>query len=652
MWNAPGERALRLCPDLRIFPLLEGVIMVEVYRPTLSEVLDGTELTEAEGKLLAACKTGGGALCGSEVPGESTNGNHIRGSLIRYLLLGGCPAYRPNPKGVRAFGAWIDGPLDFEGCESGLDLSLPHCRFPEEPVFQDAKLGGVYLTGSLLESGLNLHRIETENSVHLSDEFRCEGTVDLGGAKIGGALSCLNGAFINPGDIALNCDAMTVGADVFLRDGFEARGQTILRGAQIGGQLDCTNGMFNHTDGIALNCNAMTVGASVFMRDGFKAQGQVILRRAQIGGQLACSNGAFINPDGTALNCDAMTVGAEVLLRDGAEVSGGLDFVRASITGNFQISNVKINGNAYCNAMRVGEALTWQQVKGEVGFFDLLDARVGKLRDDAESWKSVKLHRLTDFRYDAVEGAMRLQDRLDTWLGKNFNLLIKDSLGNDTGQFEFEPQPYSQLALVLEGDGKRRAAARVLFEREKLLRRTEHARSRARIDGSLGEAWSSLLADFRRFVDFGYGALFGYGHRPFNALMFTVFFVAAAAIFYGTIYNQGQMAPNSDVILTSEDWVAGVVAYDTCDTDCMMPLRAWEGTPSYQDYETFSPFLYGLDLFVPLDALGQETAWAPSKDRGAWGFAGYYARWLFQLMGWILTATGAAVLTGLVGRKD
>ena len=84
----------------------------------------------------------------------------------------------------------------------------------------------------------------------------------------------------------------------------------------------------------------------------------------------------------------------------------------------------------------------------------------------------------------------------------------------------------------------------------------------------------------------------------------------------------------------------------------VMPLRAWEGTPSYQDYETFGAGLYALDLFVPLDALGQETAWAPSKDRGGWGWSGYWLRWMVQMMGWIITGVGAAVLTGLVGRKE
>lgn len=83
-----------------------------------------------------------------------------------------------------------------------------------------------------------------------------------------------------------------------------------------------------------------------------------------------------------------------------------------------------------------------------------------------------------------------------------------------------------------------------------------------------------------------------------------------------------------------------------------MPLGLWEASASYQDYETFSAFGYGFDLFIPLDALGQEAAWAPSYGRGAWGAVGYWLRWGIQVAGWLITFVSAAMLTGLVGKRD
>jgi len=50
--------------------------------------------------------------------------------------------------------------------------------------------------------------------------------------------------------------------------------------------------------------------------------------------------------------------------------------------------------------------------------------------------------------------------------------------------------------------------------------------------------------------------------------------------------------------------------------------------------------------------LGQEEAWRASADRGPLGWAAFYTRWFFQIAGILIAAIGAAVLTGLVGRRD
>ena len=134
------------------------------------------------------------------------------------------------------------------------------------------------------------------------------------------------------------------------------------------------------------------------------------------------------------------------------------------------------------------------------------------------------------------------------------------------------------------------------------------------------------------------------------------------------------MAPNSAVVLTSAEWleaVAGACAavdwkmegwnalapvVDSAryigDGTCQQPLHRWlDSAGAAPDYETFNARLYALDLFVPIDALGQENSWAPSKDRGWWGWFGYAMRMPIQMAGWIITAVGAAVVTGLIGRK-
>ena len=43
---------------------------------------------------------------------------------------------------------------------------------------------------------------------------------------------------------------------------------------------------------------------------------------------------------------------------------------------------------------------------------------------------------------------------------------------------------------------------------------------------------------------------------------------------------------------------------------------------------------------------------APSASPGWWGELGHRLRWLVQMSGLVITAIGAAVVTGLIGRRD
>ena len=345
---------------------------VPTHRPKLSEVLEGTPLCTAEETLLACARVGEWAEYGDTRPEKATDANRLRAGLIRFLLLGGDEANPVHPKGVRAWGALISGELDFENCETHLDLYLAGCGFDVAPNLQDAHLGALFLPGCAVP-GIDLHRLRTEGSVHLRDGFTSQGTVDLGDARIGGSLDCRNASLsgtetqVDGGtavDSALNGNRMTVGADVFLSDGFTARGQVNLGGAAITGQLACVDGRFDgvthrtadgaETVGIALKGNAMTVGASVFLRDGFTARGQVDLVGAAITGQLSCIRGQFdgvtrraadgAETVGSALNGNAMTVGADVFLSGGFTARGQVNLVRAAIAGQLACSGGQFDG--------------------------------------------------------------------------------------------------------------------------------------------------------------------------------------------------------------------------------------------------------------------------------------------------------------------
>jgi hypothetical protein len=580
----------------------------KIHRPDIQDIKGDRAWSALEADLLAECRLGRAAGLPGKVdrPGDCRDPDRrVRAGLIRYLLLGGCDGEggaRPHPRGVQIAGGWIDGALDLVSCRSDVDLGLQDCLLPQCPDLKDAHLHALYLPGCHLPEGAGLVRLTTDAAVHLRAGFRADAMVDLGGARIGGQLACTGGEFLAESGRALNCATARIGADVFLRDGFRAKAEVNFGGAEIGGQLACAGGEFLAESGRALNCDAARIGADVFLRVGFRAEGLV-------------------------------------------------NFVRAEVTGNLQVQQATLTAGFNGEAMRVGQGFFWQQVSGDRRVVVLTEARAGSLRDDWASWEGVGALILDGFVYERLEMSMPVARRLE-WLGKNLRAKISGVVNGKGGEVwrDYDPQPHVQLANILRAQGHRNGAARVLMDREKKQRQAERWRALARLQDRKSPVWPSFPEDIQTGFGHLFRYMFGYGHQPMRALWWVLGFVVFAAFLYGAAYDAGQMAPNSDVVLTSADWLAAVAAYEAGAGP--LPQIAWISLDSTRDYESFNRWIYGLDLFVPLDALGQENAWAPSPARGNWGVFGFYLRPIIQAAGWIMTALGAAVLTGLVGRRD
>jgi len=403
-----------------------------------------------------------------------------------------------------------------------------------------------------------------------------------------------------------------------------------------------------------LDAQGLQCRGDLHLRGGFQAIGLVDLVGATITGQLACTGGKFL-AKGMALNCSAISVGVDVFLRTGFEARGWVDLKRAEIAGNLQMSAATLNTGLDAKGMRVRAGFIWKDVTGDGIEVDLIDAHVGTLVDSPGSWQSVKMLRLSSCRYDRIESDMDVQERLD-WLAKH-----------DATARRFTPQPYVQLANVLRRQGFAGDAARVLVRREDKQRRQEyldgqaaHKQSRDHLNGDLRPAAASLWADgkfalnvLKRAAGYLFGLMFGYGHQPARVLPWIAAILGITICFAQQIHIHGQFAPTSSVVLTSQDWLDSFPTDPVPDSPLWrVQLDAWAQTTSGRDYTSFSAFLYALDLFIPLDALGQEKNWAPSAERGWWGDWGHQLRWLVQMAGWVITAIGAAVLTGLIGRRD
>ena len=105
------------------------------------------------------------------------------------------------------------------------------------------------------------------------------------------------------------------------------------------------------------------------------------------------------------------------------------------------------------------------------------------------------------------------------------------------------------------------------------------------------------------------------------------------------------MAPNAAPILISRDWIEATQSHPE------NPAQFWsQPGQAGQDYETFNAYAYAADLLVPIVNLGQEQAWAPSTSRSPLGQIGWWVRWFTKFIGWLLTALGAAAVTGVIRR--
>ncbi|MEO8530839.1 MAG: hypothetical protein ABI459_06430, partial [Deltaproteobacteria bacterium] len=259
---------------------------------------------------------------------------------------------------------------------------------------------------------------------------------------------------------------------------------------------------------------------------------------------------------------------------------------------------------------------------------------------------------LDGFTYERIQASfLDVESRLE-WLKRG-------SVWDD----EFKPQPYSQLAKVYREMGHDREARLVLIEQSRLVRDAIRRNAKIVPNGDVGVGFRSLGADIVNFLRWGADRIqyvvTGYGYKPIYALGWLVLIWGLTALVAQNVWDEGSFAPNSDVILGSAAWT------ELTDIDCFTarpdeiapcivtnPAATWStrGAPG-MDWESFGPLGYAADVVIPILNLGQTDAWAPSKDRGTWGWLLWWGRWVLSGLGWIISALGAAAVTGIIKRE-
>ncbi|MFF2045257.1 hypothetical protein ACFVVX_33070 [Kitasatospora sp. NPDC058170] len=591
---------------------------------------------------------------GSSWPPEVT----VRAALLRQMLLGCGPD--PKPAILRMEGARISGVLDLGAAEIVCPLELSGCYFDETIRLQQTRAPAIYLEGCEIPAGVKADQLWTRHNLDLSGSVIGHGVV-LIAAWIEGQL-LLNGTSVSPGERgeALSFHSLTVGrgahfnglgvkgvvvlsggefgrsltmerakltrptdsmsisarritveGDICLNDGFEAEGEVNLAGSRVKGRLVLSGGHFRRPgENKVLNLDRVVVDQNAYLNDGFEAFCTVSLLDGRIKGSLRCEGGHFHNETDTAFYAAGLVVGRDVILAK-VQTDAAHDHEGFSAKGEVVLADAAISGKLDCSGGRFenpgGTALNAEAAQvGNLVFQDgfhadgkvnLKRVRVlGELKAGASlSADQVDLDGLT---YTSLDDQMELERRLG-WLLK----MEQPNL----------PQVYRQLASVFQGQGEDREAKRVLVTGQRA-----HFAKRAR-----PIRWAGRIFEWT----------VGYGYHPFLILIWLVILEIAGGLIFSCLRDDILLSPVYINQLIDAGGIHQSVGTITGGSDTID-----DGYPAFQ------PWLYTLDLLLPVVDLRQSDIWIPHR-------AAEWCSMFFTIAGWAL-ATCLVIGIGSVFARE
>ncbi len=405
---------------------------------------------------------------------------------------------------------------------------------------------------------------------------------------------------------SIAADNVQITGSLFIRGESLVEGEISLAGGRVGSDLQICGAEIQSSGQDAIFAPSLVVEGSMFLgnypyADGqtdLKCQGMIFLSSARIGHDL------FVSRTAIGLNCDM--VGDAMF---GATEEHGHDMA-------LSLARAKVGGILYLQDNQINS-----------GIVNLAGASVERLTDDPSCPGANYRIRLDGFLY------RDFSRHADTAVQARLDRLARRPEGTP-----FTAQPYEQLAKVLIGLGHRDDAHPVLMRKERLIRAERQDMALAK--HGQGLVWFKTFA-----ADVILRWTVGYGYRPGRSIVMAFALILGLAWLYQQCWRAGDMTPNAAPILILADWVAATKAHPD------NPAAFWsEPGQAGQDWETFHPIAYAADLFIPIVSLGQEEAWAPSTSRSDWGRVGWWVRWFAKAIGWVVTALGAAAITGVIRR--
>jgi hypothetical protein len=438
----------------------------------------------------------------------------------------------------------------------------------------------------------------------LSEGFLAEGRVSFDGAAIGGSLNCAGGTFRNRTEkgegVALDCRDAKISGNATLANGFHSEGMVSFPGAKVGGALNCKMGTFvNHTrdgKGKALSFDLAQIEDGVYLRHGFLAEGEVRFHGARVKANFECDGGRFENP---------------VLLEADSSVAwnNALNLVRATIEGTLwmgpragdALSKAEFIGSVNLAGAHAHEISDHPSVWPQKG--------AGKATHTYIHLDGFTYDRLAGGDHSAGTRKRWLDRQPPRHLGLEFRpqpfaQLVRvyremghDGRARDIAKFKERRRRRARFIKLWHGW---RAIPRFwqgLFGRNALSSALDgiswpfallgRALARTAISALYALEWAVV----------GFGAAYGYGYFRLGA------FLLALWLMGGVIYNgaasQGGFAPSNPALYLNKELQA----------KCGGNWTQCSGAPG--EMPDFSPYTYSLDIMLPGLDLGQKHDWQP-----------------------------------------
>jgi hypothetical protein len=459
--------------------------------------------------------------------------------------------------------------------------------------------GAVGLAHAVIAGPVRLRHCEFESAIDLTGARTRE--FDLHGSRLPGLLA--SRAQVD-GDFAVSeCDCT---------------GQVLLTGAHITGALSIERSRLRNPGATVLQANRLVIDDDL-LAAGATVEGAIRLGGAHVGGVVVL-DGATLRGDGDyAIYGRNLTVGARFLARDGFSCTGQISLVDASIAQDLNLRGASLRnpgGNALVAwGVHIGRNLALYRGFSVDGTIRLTGASIGaelmvtdaRLADELGEgmrWRHMQAGNLVlgpgldaqapvDLRFSRFAV---IRDDPACWPSRlHLSGLSYEALDPPTPAVDrvrwlardpdgYQPQNFETLAAMYRRIGYDASARTVLLAKE---------RQRRVLFPWYGRAWSWLQE-----------VTVGYGYRPLRAAAWLVAFLGIGTLVFGLHHP---------------------------------PPFPGAGTPA------FNPFIYAVDLVVPLVNLGMRSAYDPQGPQ----------RWLAYFliaMGWIFATTIAAGVARVLRR--